>query len=144
MEKEKLEQIKFEEREKTRLAKLEKKYGNKRLKRLADECGYGFRYKAWLEAQGDEDNALVASVVFGGIGLLMAIVALILGANTYSYFIFYILGYYFLVAMQIERQKVNSHFDAIISAFRYHSLRNVIEAYKFLEEEVANEKERSK
>lgn len=142
MEKEKLKQIKLEEREKTRLVKLEKKYGNKRLKRLADECGYGFRYKAWLESQQDEHDDLVASDVFLGIALLMAIAALILGANTHSHFIFYVLGYYFLGVMRIDRQKVNSHFDAIINASRYHSLWSVIEAYKFLEEEIANGKAR--
>ena len=144
MEKEKLKQIKLEEREKTRLTKLEKKYGNKRLKRLADECGYGFRYKAWLEAQQDEHNDFIASVVFVGIALLMASAALVLCANTYSHFVFYIIGYYFLGAMRIDRQKVNSHFDAIINASRYHSLWSVIEAYKFLEEEIANGKEGSK
>lgn len=138
----KLKQIKKEEREKTRLAKLEKKYGNKRLKYLANECGYGFRYEAWLEAQGDEHNDFVASVVFVSIGLLMAIVALALGANTYSHYIFYILGYYFLGAMRIDWQRANSHLDAIIIASRCHDLYNIIKAGKFLEEEIAYEKER--
>ena len=143
MEKEKLKQIKKEEREKTRLAKLEKKYGNKRLKRLADECGYSFRYKTWLEAQQDERNDLVASAVFVGMALLMAFAALVLGANTYNYFVFYIVGYYFLGAMRIDRQKVNSHFDAIINASKFHSLWSVIEAFKFLEEEIENETDES-
>lgn len=137
-----LKQAKQEEREKTRASKLEIKYGNKHLKRLAEECGYEFVYRAWLEAQSDMAGEQTTALVFLIIGLAASILYLF-GIGNPSYLIFYIAAYYFLGACRIDRLKVEQHFDKIINASRAHNIQGEIEAFIHLNEEIENENAKS-
>lgn len=142
MEKEKLKQIKKEEREKTRASRLEIKYGNRSLKRLAEKCGYEFVYRAWLEAQNDMAVEQTTALIFFIIGLVANILCLF-GIGNPSYLIFYIMAYYFLGACRIDNLRVNQHFDKIINASRAHDIQAEIEALAFLNEEIDNENAKS-
>lgn len=138
----KLKQIKKEEREKTRTARLENKYGNKHLKRLAEECGCELVYRVWLEAQNQERIDLTCSFIFIIIGLISAVFA-IFGVGNYSYFIFYIATYYFLSSFRSDSIRADQSLDRIINASRIHNLRSIIEASVFLNEEIDNENAKS-
>lgn len=140
--KERLKQVKQEEREKTRASKLEIKYGNKHLKRLAEECGYEFVYRVWLEAQRWERIDLTCSFIFFVLGLVSAAFT-IFGVGNYSYFIFYIAAYYFLSSLRSDSIRVGQCFDRIMNASRAHDMQAEIEALVFLNEEIDNENAKS-
>lgn len=139
---ERLKQVKREEREKTRTSKLEIKYGNKHLKRLAEECDREFVYRAWLETQRWEQIDLTCSFTFLIIGLIGAVLT-IFGIGNYSYFIFYITAYYFLSSYRSDSIRADQHFDRIINASRAHGLQAEIEAFIHLNEEIDNENAKS-
>lgn len=142
MEKEKLKQIKKEEREKTRTSRLENKYGNRSLKRLAEKCGYEFVYRAWLEAQRQERTDLACSFIFLILGLAGAVFT-VFGVGNYSYFIFYVAAYYFLSSVRSDSIRADQYFDRIINASRAHSIQGEIEAFIHLNEEIENENAKS-
>lgn len=135
----KLKQIKKEEREKTRTARLEIKYGNKLLKRLAEGCDYEFAYRVWLEAQNQERIDLTCSFIFIIIGLIGAVFTSF-GVGNYSYFIFYIAAYYFLSSYRSDSIRADQILDRIINASRHHSL---IDALTCLDKEIDNENAKS-
>lgn len=139
---ERLKQVKQEEREKTYASRLEIKYGSKHLKRLAEECGYEFVYRAWLEAQRQEKTDLICSFAFLILGVIGAMLK-IWGIGNYSYFIFYIAAYYFLSQVRADSIRVDQYFDRIINASRAHSLQAEIEAFIHLNEEIDNENAKS-
>lgn len=139
---ERLKQVKQEEREKTRASKLEIKYGNKHLKRLAEECGYEFVYRAWLEAQRQERTDLTYSFIFTIIGLVAAVFA-IFGVGNYSCFIFYIAAYYFLSSFHSDSIRADQYFDRIVNASRVRNIQAEIEAFVHLNEEIENENAKS-
>lgn len=138
----KLKQVKKEEREKTRALKLEIKYGNKHLKRLAEECDYEFVYRAWLEAQNDMTVEQTTAFIFLVIGLA-ANALYLFGIGNLSYLVFHIVAFYFLAACRIDCLKVNQYFDKIINASRAHGIQAEIKAFIYLNEEIDNENAKS-
>lgn len=123
----KLKQIKQEEREKTHTSKLEIKYGNKHLKRLAEECGYEFVYRAWLNEQRQAVIDLACAFASFAISII-AFAFSISGVGDFFYLIFCIMAYYFLSSSRIDSIRVDQYFDKIVNASRTHGLQAEIEA----------------
>lgn len=138
----KLRQIKKEEREKTRASRLEIKYGNRRLKRLAEGCGYELVYREWLKDRNDAVVDQTTALIFFIISLATTILYLF-GIGNLSYLVFYIMAYYFLGACRIDSLKAHQHFDEIINASRAHNIQAEIETLTFLNEEIENENAKS-